>query len=359
MPTGYLNTQNIDFPHNTDAAYLRGLENRAGVSFQQLLQQIDQRLNAFNSSVPALVASMVTPTTETDTEGGDVIAFQVDEKGEYSMTRPQQASDKLYALPLRDYGAALGFTEKALQNMTRRRILRNIDAMLKGLRRNMTLQALARLFSDSEVPQAKNSAVVCPGFIGSGTGHNVYEGGFADGRALPQDYTHYFSADTDTAGSVEATADAAIDALENFYSGPFEGVATENMLDLLSASEKYVDAENALVRTGDDQARAQVDPEVYEGVYDGKVRVRKALKNSTDSALGIYKSEGQLAEDNPLAWRYDEVTGRGAQIKYRDLYPLAEAESVHEFGVGVNRRAKAVLVSAGSGQSEYTAPVFS
>ena len=76
MPFGYLDTQYIDFPPGIDEQYLRGLSSRAGVSFADLLETLDERLQAFNGVVDPLVASLISVTTqaEADTFSGQLRA---------------------------------------------------------------------------------------------------------------------------------------------------------------------------------------------------------------------------------------------------------------------------------------------
>lgn len=359
MPFGYLDTQYIDFPANVDVEYIRGLETAAGVDFQALLAQIDNRLSAFNSSLPGLVGMLVWPTTRASVDGTAPIAFEVNERGEYTIARAQQAPQLAHMLPIRGYDVAVGFTEDGLEEMSQQQILNNIESMLLGYRRLYRLQSLTRLFSDTEMRVDENTNQTSPGFAGSGTGANEFDRSFPDGRPLPGGYTHYFFADTDVSGELETTLKTAKERLGEWHEPPYDMVLTDAMMDEVEQLEGFVDAGSALIRKGDGESEALVDAERYEGVYDKEIRVMKPLKDASSKHASIFKRGGSaLAEDNPLAWRYDENKGREAVLRYRDFYPLANAVLKQDFGIGVNDRTKAVNIFAASGASAYENPTF-
>src|SRR3712207_6182346 len=134
MPFGMLDTRYIDFPGNVDLAYIQGLRTRAGVDFPRLLREIDSRLGAFNGSLDPLIAALMTTTIEVFADTSGPIAFEVNERGEYTIARPQLVEGQAHMLPLRGYDISLGFTEDGLEAMSLNRILLNIDSVLLGLR---------------------------------------------------------------------------------------------------------------------------------------------------------------------------------------------------------------------------------
>lgn len=361
MPFGYLDTRYIDFPAGVDVAYIQGLRTRAGVDFPRVLREIDARIGALNTTVDPLLASLITPTTEQFADTSGPTAFEVNERGEYTLARPQLAEGGAHMLPLRGWDVALGFTEDGLEAMSLPRILTNIDSMLLGFRRLYRREALRRLTSDAEVRVAARTAVTSPGMAGSGTGDNVFSRTtYPDGTALPGSYTHYFAVG---AGTLAATLRTARDRLRRWHQGPFDLIAPSGQLDLITAinpgdpQNGFVSAGSALVRAGNGTAEATVDPGVYLGVLFGDVRVRMALDDYSDPVTAIYKSYGPLDPRNALAWRYDELKGRNAVVRYRDLFPLANAVLKQDFGLGVNDRTAAVLIE--NGTAPYTAPTIS
>src|SRR5687767_14658668 len=134
MPFGYLDTTYIDFPANIDVAYIQGLVTRSGLSFPQVLSEIDSRLGAFNGTVDPLVASLIRPTTEVQVDGSAPSAFQVERRGEYTILRPQTAEGAAHMLPLHKFEVDTGFTEEGLEEARLQRILMLIDSMLAGYR---------------------------------------------------------------------------------------------------------------------------------------------------------------------------------------------------------------------------------
>lgn len=360
MPFGIIDTTYIDAPAAADEAYIRGLRTQAGVSVAELMRQIDARLSAYNGSLDAFVASLVTPTTEGETDPMGISAAIIQELGEHTLSRPQAVDLLKHALPLTVYGGSTEFTERYLERAGIDSILKKVDSLILGLRRNVRRIALDRLFSSAEKRVAKNSAVVSPGFAGSGTGDNAFpSAAYPDGSALPSGYTHYFAANTSTAGALASTVTAAIARLRRWHSGPFDMVASQAFLDLAVELDAFAEAGSALVRPAQGEREALVDAELYVGVLGGVVRVRAALTETTDPVAAVYKSYGALDERNPLAWRYDPNVGRGAILAYRDLYPLAQSEVRQEMGIGINDRTAAVLIHAADGATEYVDPTIS
>jgi hypothetical protein len=355
MPFGILDTKYIDLPANIDERYLQGLRTRAGVDFPRILREIDARVGTLNTFVDPVVAALITPTTEIYAEGGAAPDFEINERGEYTLARPQLAEIPAHMLPLRGYDASLGFTEDGLENMSLSKITKNVEALFAGWRRLHRKETLKRLFSKAEVRVDSKTTVTSPGFAGSGTGDNVFSGSFPDGNALPGGYSHYY---TTTAAALAAALDAAIAQLLRWQAGPFDLLAPQAEIDLVAALPKFVTAGSALVRRGADESEAQVDPNVYVGVYDGKVRVRQAIVDTSDPNIAIFKSFGNLNAMNALAWRYDEVKGRGAVVRSRSLYPLDQAVLKQDFGIGVNNRTAAALIFVNADGDPYEDPSF-
>lgn len=356
MPFGYLDTRYVDFPPNVDAAYLRGLQTRAGVSFADLLREIDARLAAFNAAVDPLVGALVTPTSEAFIDATGAAPFQVEERGEYTLARPQLVEAAAHMLPLRGYEAALGFTEGGLERMSRTRILNLIDSVLLGFRALHRKEALRRLFSNAEVRVDATTTATSPGFAGSGTGENAFKRThYPDGTPLPNGYTHYFVATTSGSPPVSNLPEKlreARDRLARWHAPPYDLIAPQAQIDAIAAinpgnaANGFVSAGSELVRPGALNAEAQVDATIYLGVLYGDIRVHRAVTDYSTPHIAIFKSYGALDPRNPLAWRYDEQRGRGATLRYRSLYPLDQAVIRQDFGIGVNDRTGAVLVYA-------------
>jgi hypothetical protein len=362
MPFGYLDTTYIDLPDNIDETYLRGLEMRSGLTMEEMMTLIDQRLAAFNGSIPAMVAMLISPTTEAETDGRGATPFDVHERGEYNVPRGQQNEVLKHMLPLRGYDVATNWTEDGLEEMSRQSIENQIDGIIMGLRNQAIVKTLTRLFSDAEMRVQATSTASSPGFAGSGTGANVFGGAYPDGRSLPSGYSHYYAADTDASGEPEATIYEAVKRLAEWHDPPFDLLAPSAQVNTVQGFDDFYDAGSALVRRGNVESEAQVDASMYVGVLAteyGDVRVHRNLKRTSDSVIAIFKTYGNLDPRNPLAWRYDEEKGRGAYLRSRSLFPLSNAVVRHDYGIGVSDRTAAVLISTGSGESTYNAPTIS
>lgn len=361
MPYGVLDTQYIDFPAGIDVAYLQNLRTRAGVDFPRLLQEIDSRLGALNSNLDPLVASLITPTTEPVADTSAPAAFTVEEAGEYTVARPQFADGSAIPLPLRKYDVSTGFTEDGLESMTLPRILLQVDSLLNGFRRLYRVAALTRLFSDAEVRVDTRTTMTSPGFAGSGTGDNAFTSPYPDGTALPGGYTHYYRT---ASADLAATLKTVQAQLRRWQPGPFDLIAPQSLVDTIvainpgDAATGFVSAGSALVRPNASTAEATVDPTVFLGVLYGDIRVHMAITDFSSANIAVYKSYGALNPRNPLAWRYDDVFGRGAVLRSRSLYPLDQAVVAQRFGIGVNNRVAAALITVAASGS-YVPPTIS
>jgi hypothetical protein len=356
MPFGTLDTRFIDFPAGVDEAYLRGLKTRAGVSFEMLLREIDSRLAALNGSVDPLVASLIVPTTEITAEDVAAVAFEIQEQSEFTIARPQLAEGIAHMLPLRKWDVATQFTEEGLEGVRITSLLNQVDSILLGYRALYRKQTLKRLFDNSEVRVDKKTTATSPGFAGSGTGTNVFSRPYPDGTALPGGYTHYARVASDAA-SLKAGIKAGLNYMKKWHTGPFDLIANQTMIDAIVAfgSPDFVTAGSALVRPASGVAEALVDPSKYVGVLFGEIRVQAAVTDYSEDYISLFKSYGNLHPQNPLAWRYDELVGRNAFLRYRALYPLDQATVIQRFGVGVNNRVGAYLLRVAASGS-YSAP---
>jgi hypothetical protein len=359
MPFGMLDTTYIDFPPGVDVAYLRGLTTRAGVQFPRLLREIDSRLGALNNGLDELVAALMGVTTDEWADTSAPTPFEVDERGEYTVARPQFVEGSAHMLPIRHFDVSLGFTEDGLEEMSLDRILLNVESLVGGFRKIYRVRALQRLFSALEVRVDTKTVVTSPGYAGSGTGDNVFTTPYPTGAALPGGYSHYYAVG---AGTLEATLLAARDRLAKWHAGPFDLITNATQLALIQAInpgdpvDGFVSAGSLLVRPPEGDAVAQVNPAMYVGVLFGNVRVRMALDDLTSAHIAMFKSYGSLNRRNPLVWRWDPLKGRAATLRYRAIYPLALATVKQSFGIGVGNRVGAVLIE--NGAAPYSEPTF-
>lgn len=355
MTYGYLDTNYIDFPPNIDVNYVRGLQTPRGVSFAQVLQQIDSRLRAASTSADSLVAILSRFVTTPTADGSTPTSFALEEENEYGLPRPEFAEKRAHMLPFRRYAKSMAFTEDGLEEMTEAEVLRQVENFAATFTRGLRVNVLTRLFSDAEVYVDRKTTGLSPGFAGSGTGENVFAGTYPDGTVLPGGYTHYYR---DTAANRQAVILSARDRLKKWYSGPFDLIASQVEIDAISALPLFVKAESSLILRAQGAAAANVDSTQYVGVLGDDIRVRVGLNELGASPnIALFKSFGNFDARNPLAIRYDERFGRGVTIRFRSLYPLDQSVMRQRYGVGVGERTAAALIRIDAAGA-YVAPAI-
>jgi hypothetical protein len=354
MPFGFMDTTFIDFPANVDVAYIQGLQNREGITFQEIIGEIDTRLGVLAGAIDPLLADLITVTTEPTADDTAPVAFTIEERSERTIARPQLAEESAHMLPIKGYDVALGFTEDFLMNAPRRRVLNQVDSVVAGLRHLYRKLILTRLTSDAEIGVDKKTSATSPGFAGSGSGSNVFSRPFPNGSALTGGYTQYYRAAT---SARDVTLKAMRDQLALWQEPPFDLIGSASEIAAISLLPDFVSAGSVLVRPAQTVAEALLNPDTYVGVYDKNIRVRKPVLDWTSANVVMFKSFGALNPANPLAWRYDPQRGRNAFVRFRSLFPLDNAVILQDLGIGVNNRVAAALAYfAASGN--YTPPTI-
>jgi len=360
MPRGYLDTSHIDFPVGLDQTYVTNLENRVGVSFARVLALIDGRLATASANVDPLVAATASFTPGVSTEIPATDSFSLEEEDEYGLARPELGeAPKAHMLPFRRYRKAIGFTEEFLDAATEPQILRQVDTFLRTFTRGLTTNVLTRFWSADEVYVDRGTVTKSPGYAGSGTGDNVFSATYPEGTAIPAGYTHYYR---DTAANRAALIRSMRDRLAKWHAAPFDLVGSAAEIAAIMALGEaggFVRATSDLILRAQGVAAANVDNARYVGVFDNDIRVwlgRNELGTSPNFA--VFKSYGDFDVRNPIAIRYDPVFGRGIDIQYRDLYPLANAFMRQRYGAGVGNRVGAALARIDAAAGAYIAPTL-
>ena len=364
MPFGIMDTTYIDLPAGVDETYLRGLENRSGTSFAEIMTRIDARLGAFNENLDPLMAELMYVTDDVMTEDAQPIAFEVNETGEYTVARPQYTgAEKAYMLPIRKYDVSTMWTEDGLLSMSDRRLDVNIDSILLGLRKRARNETLRRLFSNAEVPVEGNQTATNPGLAGSGTGTNVFTRPYPDGTSS-SGISHYIR---DTTANRLAAIRSARDKIRKWYPEvvvdvlPTETFLTNFLADaavVAGVGSTWITPGSPLIRPADTVAEALVDPNVYVGVLDGNIRMRKAITDFAGDYALVFLTFGNLNDQNILAWRFDPLFGREAYLRSRSMFPLDQSIVLWKFGVGISNRIAAVAIYIAASGS-YTVPTIS
>jgi hypothetical protein len=356
MPFGFIDTQYVDLPSGLDEGYLRGLQTRSGLSVAQMIQEVDSAMDAINAGASPLVADLVSFTDDPVAGGRGTSTKKVMRAGEYTMGRPQRSARTGHMLPLEKYEMVIGFTEDGLEEISLEAFRQELSDMVAGYERFYLAQTLYRLFAAGEVAVDQGTAVLSPGFAGSGTGANVFGGVYPDGSVIAGGYTHYgYTAPA----SLATTIDTFVARLERWHTPPFDLIASPAMMDHVVALSGFVTAGSALVRPAMGTAEALVDATNYLGVLNGKIRVRHEIEGiGASKHLAIFKSYGAFDSRNPLSWRYDPMKGREAFVRSRALYPLAEATALQWLGIGVGDRVGAAVIFADTAPGAYVDPTI-
>lgn len=355
MAHGYLDTQNIDFAIGQTESRLRNTQNRLGINFSEFYSRLDGAMTALNANNDAVISGLIYETDADRISGGATGNKVLQRAGEYSIVRPQSGGAQGHLMPLFHHAISLGFTAEALQTMTVERFQGEIATTVQGFRKGQRAEVLERLFSDAEFALDDDGIGASPGFAGSGTGSNVYGGATPPGVTTLNMYSRVA-----TAG-----LDAEIKKLQGYLTalhgpGSLDLVTSASGLALVTALPGFVAAGSTLIRPAAGTAEAMVSQDEFVGVLNGNIRVRHAEGQLTGDGMAIYKSYGSNAINNPLAWRFSPIWGKGAFVNDRDLFPLANAEVSQYFGIGTNNRVGAALIAvAASGTYAANKPTVS
>lgn len=356
MTFGYIDTTNIDFAVGQTESRLRNMQNRLGISFAEFYNRLDGALSALNANTDPLVSALIAPTDQDRVNTG-VSGNKVWQRGgEYTITRPQHSKPSGHLLPIYPWEMTLGVTAEALETMTLDRFTGEVAATVQSIARGQKADVLERLFLDTEFVLDNDGVGASPGFAGSGTGTNVYSGATPPGVTTLNLYARV------TTGANAAAQVATFQTYLNYFHGPgpLDLVTSSAGITEVTAMTGFVEAGSPLVRLAAGSEEAIVDSTQYIGVLNGNIRVRHADPQLTGNVLAIFKTYGSEDSRNPLAWRYSDIWGRGAYVKERDLYPLANAVIRQHYGIGVNTRVGAALIAvAASGTYAANAPTIS
>lgn len=357
MAFGLIDTSYIDWPSNVDAAYLRGLQLRSGLSFADFAARLDAAIGAVNQGVDPLAAALLSaPTTSEFARGGKTGTMKAQKASEFTMSRAQQVERSAHMLAIDELSIDLGFTRDGIEEISLDDFQAQVDALREALERALRADILFRLFSDTEIPVGKGTTATSPGFAGSGTGGNAFAGTYPDGTSLPGGYSHYYR---DTSANRAAVVKTARNRLRKWARGPFNLIGSQTSIDALAALGDFVYAGSDLIRLGSGTSEAVVDPVRFVGVYDKDILVWQPLTDFTEDMYALFKSNGDFAANNPLSWRYDELRGQNAYVDgSRNLYPLAQAEAKWKYGINVGNRVGAALILIAANGS-YAAPALS
>lgn len=359
---GIVDSHFIDLPANIDARYLQTIQTADGVSFAELIPRINAALAAFNGRVDPLVAEFIQPpSTRVTIQGRGPGAFKVTRSSQHDPGRPQRPGKGFaHALPIFDNDVSMEWTEEGLRAMPSDLIVQEIEEALTGFNIAHRRDVLARLLDNAEVPvdDVNGTTMVSPGFAGSGSGVNAFQPTlFPDLTAIPGGYSHY---NVVAAAAIAAGLKAARDKQRKWNAtGHFDVLGSEAFVNLITALGEaggFVRTERLNIRESANNSFAQIDAENYLGIFDGDVWIRKPIADYTEAHGVLWQPKGRLQANNPLAWRYNPIYGRGVYLRSRDLWPMSQATLKQKMGIGVADRTGAQLIMVAN-SGPYAPPV--
>lgn len=355
MPFGYADTKFVHFPEGQTEQRVRGLQNRLGINYLEFVRRVDAAMSALNRQDP-LIGELTADTTNDRVTTLRSVPKVWQRGAEYTPGRPQRGgAGGGYSLPLYNYEIDLGFTDRGLMTMPTEVFTEELRTTVQAVAKGRRADVLHRLFFPGEVPLDDDGVGASPGFIGSGTGTNVFEGSYPNGIVVPANHTHYHQA-ANTDGDIDAALKLMLSKMQKWYTGPFDLIGSPDFIDRIQvatmrADDRFVSAGSSLIRPAEAQTQALVDANRYIGVYAGHIRVREADFQIGGMACAIIKPGVKQ-----LSWRYDPLFGREAYVDDRQLTPLVEAMIMQTYGVGVGERTSATLLSVGGTAGVYAAP---
>lgn len=362
MPFGYGDTQHVNFPVGQDDDRVTSMQNRLGINVLEFVRRVDAAMTALNQTDP-LIANLTYRTTELSRTSGPSDKKVWQRSAEYAAPRPQRGGPGGgWLLPIHYNGMGLGFTQRALETMRIEQFNQELTSTVQAVAVGRRADVLTRLFDDEEKPLDDDGTGATPGFAGSGVGTNAFTGRFPTGGVVPSNYTHYFQAD-DNGAAVDTAIKAMQSALENWHSGVFDILPSPDAFERIIANTadttEFVSAGSDLIRRGQSQDVAMVDPNRYAGVYNGRIRVMWPDYQIAGNGFAMLRIFGPNNPNNALAWRYDPLYHQGqAYVDDRSLYPLSDAIILQVYGIGVWNRTAAALCSIGGTTGVYAPPAI-
>lgn len=356
MPRGVIDTQYVDFPSTVDELLLKSLETRSGYTLADLTRLADQAMTALNTNFDEDVASLISFTTNPKTGVNTIGRKSVKVGGERTIPRGQYVGKQQFQLPMEDYEITTGFTEKGLMGMSADDFNREMQAVVDAFKMLYKGMIYTTLFDPTPVAISEQSNVLSPRFAGSGTGAYAFQGNYPNGTPLPAGYTHYWRT---SEANLWTTIRTMRYRLSRWHLAPFDLQGSETAIEKIVALDEFVPVGEAGIDKGAGVATATLDPDVYLGQLPGRIRVRHPQEQigSTDH-FTIYKTYGQIAQDNPLKWLFDPFFGREAYLRSRETYPLAESVAIQHFGIGVDDRVGATIAEINNSAGSYEPPVI-
>lgn len=369
MAKGILDLKHIQLPTAWDTAELERLKLREGVSYADIIADIDDALGmaletVLNSWLAELIYITFDPTVEYGSGGNNAW----EDETERSQPDSQYSDSSGHMLPIKGKDFKLGWTASFLEEARRIKVDEAITKMANGMIDYWEQGVLTRLFKmEEETGRAYGlgtSGVSVP-FCDGGAGTIAYTPAASPNRGgtFAATHDHYLRLN----GITQANLDTGLAHLwEHDEDAPYEllvsqaDIATWTDVSVITGFKEKADA---LVQYGQNTDLAQVDASYVGAVVSkkyGSARMRASARIPS-TYWGLFKSYGKNDPRNPIYVRYDELLGAGARLVVNNLglYPLQGAIGKMKVGFGVGKRREAAVLVHNDSSGDYSTPTIS
>lgn len=369
MPKGILNLKHIQLPAAWDAAELARLSLREGVSYEDIIQDIDDALSiALEDTMSGWLSTLIYLTPEVALKYGSGVSNQWEDHTERSQPDSRLGDKSGHMLPIKTKDWKLGWTADALEEITQLDIDEAVGTMADGLVdiwEQGVLQRAFKLEEESGMAFGLGATGVSVPFCDGGSGTVAYvpkPNPTRSSSAFAATHNHFLRLD----GINQANFETAMGHVwEHGVDAPFDLLVSEadvsawqNPTNVTGFKEKA----DALIQYGVDQDLAKVSEGYIGAVVSkryGSARIRP-LGRIPSGYWGIYKSYGQNDPRNPVYGRYDQMMGYGAKlvVAQMGLYPLQGAIGKMKIGFGVGREREGMVLVKNDASGTYATPTI-
>jgi len=353
----------VSLPVGWDASYLEQYRMADGITFAQVVGDIDQALRLFNAEQP-WYNNAITLTDQPEVEYRQGGALVTEPHSEYTPPKPQRTDFTGHMLPVLERDLGFRFTRdffvKGRMSMVDASIRAGIEAFRQYREQQIVRRALRRT-DDSGAASGLGSSGLSPGFAttAGSTGVDFTPPPFG-GETFASTHEHFLSyAAANLAAALKVMKNHL---LEHGHQPPYEmWISTEDEATVAALTD-FFDIQPVTVVYGSSTAQAVGVPgngvgQRYIGsIYDMYVRVVPRVPQYYYFA---YKPYGNGDPRNPFRVRYDPRWGaEGVQLLATNAsYPLSDAYLFEAKGVGVGEdrtNGVSLFVDAGTTWSNAT-----
>lgn len=355
--------KSIQPPALWDLAELKRIQLQEGMTFDQVLRDVQAGLGALNSSLLSLphYGGMVAVQDTAELEYPIGVSNGVEDATEYSRPAPKRGDTTGHMLPLRPYDRSLGWTMRYLQKARRVRIDSDVRSAVTDMRSQWQKKLLERFFKVEGEAVGVTANASVPFVDAAATDTKYKSPDSPDGKTFATSHSHFLRLTPLDAVAVTA---AMLTLQEHGHTSPVEIVASEADAATWKAMTGYKAPEWAgIVYHSSATERAAIpDTSIYFGYIEtahgiGRIWLTPRLPTNY---FGMFKAYGSLDPRNPLRVRIDRISGYGWRLIPGMWANAPELVAVmwNEFGVGVGEdRTNGVCVLI-AGAGNYITPTI-